>query len=69
MHRGPSDVHRGDGRQLLTAFGQGRIRLLLMELVDHTQIRLNLSGIPSPMPLGRNAARGSVPLQQRLDKA
>ena len=69
MHRGPTDVYGGRGCQLLTAFSQGRVRLLLMEVLDHRQIRLNLSRIPSTMRSRCDTARAAVASEQLLDKA
>ena len=43
--------------------------MLLMELLDHAQIRSNLPRIPSAMRLGFNAACLPVPLEKVLDKA
>ena len=55
--------------KLLTALSQRSIGLLLMELLDHAQIRSDLPRVASPMWVGFDTARPPIALEQRLDKA
>jgi hypothetical protein len=69
MHCGPPDVHWSCRRYLLTALGQGGVRVLVMELADDRQILSDLPRIPAAMRLGFNTARLPVTLEEVLDKA